>query len=63
MPVRRESALSPLGEMFVGPEGLYPGARWLIYIAMGLVVLGVLNSVLAKSATAVRRIVVVDHGR
>ncbi|MGA9527661.1 MAG: type II CAAX endopeptidase family protein [Terriglobales bacterium] len=43
--VRRESALSPLAEMFVGPEGLYPGARWLIYIVMGLVVLGVLNSV------------------
>jgi membrane protease YdiL (CAAX protease family) len=41
---RRESALSPLAEIFVGPEGLYPGARWLIYLAMVFVALGLLNS-------------------
>jgi len=43
---RRESALAPLLEIFEGPEGLYPGARWLIYIGMGLVTFALLNSVL-----------------
>lgn len=43
---RRESALAPLLEIFEGPEGLYPAARWLIYIGMGLVTLALLNSVL-----------------
>jgi len=30
----RESALSPFSEIFAGPEGLHPGARWLIYLAL-----------------------------
>ncbi len=43
---RRESALEPLQAIFVGPEGLYPAARWLIYIAMCFFVFGVLSSVM-----------------
>jgi len=43
---RRECVFAPLLEIFEGPEGLYPGARWLIYIGMGLVTLALLNSVL-----------------
>ncbi len=43
---RRESVLAPLLDIFEGPEGLYPGARWLVYIGMGLVTLALLNSVL-----------------
>jgi len=31
---RRES---PLRDVFVGPEGIYPGTRWLIYLAMAFV--------------------------
>jgi membrane protease YdiL (CAAX protease family) len=34
--VRRES---PLRDIFVGPDGLYAGTRWLIYLAMGGLVL------------------------
>ena len=34
-PVRRES---PLQDILIGPEGLYPGTRWLIYLAIGWVV-------------------------
>jgi uncharacterized protein len=45
-PVRRESALSPIAAIFVGPDGLYPGARWLIYLLMSYVTLGILNSLL-----------------
>ena len=33
---RRES---PFREVFVGPDGMYPGTRWLIYLAMGGIVL------------------------
>jgi uncharacterized protein len=29
---------SPLREVFTGPEGMYPGTRWLIYLAMAFVV-------------------------
>ena len=43
----RESAFSPLVQIFVGPEGLYPAARWLIYLVMGFLVVGLLNSLLA----------------
>src|SRR3984893_16555301 len=32
---RRES---PLRDVFVGPQGIYPGTRWLIYLAMAFVV-------------------------
>ena len=34
--VRRES---PFRDIFVGREGLYPGTRWLIYLALGGIVL------------------------
>jgi len=44
--MRRESALSPLIAVFIGPEGLYPATRWLIYVVMGFVVLGLFNSIL-----------------
>lgn len=40
----RESALAPLAQVFAGPDGLYPAARWLIYLAMVFVTLGLLNS-------------------
>src|SRR5260370_40542306 len=36
--VRRES---PFREVFVGPDGMYAGTRWLIYLAMGGIVLSV----------------------
>ena len=32
---RREN---PLRDVFVGPQGIYPGTRWLIYLAMAFVV-------------------------
>jgi membrane protease YdiL (CAAX protease family) len=40
----RESALSPLTEIFLGPDGLYPGARWLIYLALAWLLLGLFTS-------------------
>ncbi len=30
---RRES---PLRDVFLGPKGIYPGTRWLIYLAIGV---------------------------
>lgn len=41
-----ETALSPLADIFIGTDGLYPGARWLIYVAMAFVTLGITNSLL-----------------
>ncbi len=41
-----ESALSPLAEIFVGPDGLYPGTRWLIYLAMAYITFGLLTFLL-----------------
>jgi uncharacterized protein len=41
-----ETALSPLADIFIDPDGLYPGARWLIYLAMAFVTLGLFNSLL-----------------
>ena len=38
---RREN---PLLEIFVGPNGLYPGTRWLIYLAMGGILLGLFGT-------------------
>jgi membrane protease YdiL (CAAX protease family) len=35
MDVRHES---PLRDVFLGPQGIYPGTRWLIYLAMAFVV-------------------------
>ena len=43
---RRASVFAPLLNVFEGPGGLYPAARWLIYIGLGLATLAVLNSVL-----------------
>lgn len=39
---RREN---PLLAIFVGPNGLYPGTRWLIYLAMGGIILVVFATV------------------
>jgi uncharacterized protein len=47
LPTPRESALSPFSEIFLGPDGLYPGARWLIYLAMAFVTVGLLNFLLS----------------
>jgi membrane protease YdiL (CAAX protease family) len=41
--VRRES---PLRDVFMGPGGLYPGTRWLLYLAMGGVVLFLYGTVM-----------------
>jgi membrane protease YdiL (CAAX protease family) len=43
---RRETALSPFAEIFGGPDSLYPGARWLIYVGMALLLFGLFNSVM-----------------
>ncbi len=32
----RESRESPIVDVFVGPQGLYPGTRWLIYLGIGV---------------------------
>ncbi len=42
----RESALAPIAEIFVGAEGLYPGTRWIIYLAMAYITFGVLTFLL-----------------
>ena len=44
--IPRESALAPLAEIFVSPEGLYPGVRWLIYLAMAFLTFGLLTFLL-----------------
>jgi len=36
---------NPLLAVFVGPNGMYPGTRWLIYLLMGGIILGILGSV------------------
>jgi len=41
--VRRETAGTPFAEIFVGADGFYPGARWLLYVAMACVTFGLLN--------------------
>jgi membrane protease YdiL (CAAX protease family) len=43
---RRESAFSPLIQVFVGPDGFYAGTRWLIYIAMAFLVFAIFSTVL-----------------
>jgi len=40
---RRES---PLLEVFVGPNGLYPGTRWLIYLSIGYVLFRLLGDLM-----------------
>ena len=42
-PIPPESVLSPFAEIFLGPNGLHPGARWLIYLAMAYVTFDLLN--------------------
>jgi membrane protease YdiL (CAAX protease family) len=51
MGVRREAALAPFREIFIGPDGLYAGARWLIYLAMGFVVLTLFNFLVHTART------------
>ena len=34
---------NPLLSTFVGPNGLYPGTRWLIYLALCGIILGVIG--------------------
>jgi membrane protease YdiL (CAAX protease family) len=41
--VQRESPLSPLFDVFVGPSGIYPGVRWLIYLGIGYVLFRILG--------------------
>jgi uncharacterized protein len=43
----RETFLSPLNQIFMGPRGPYPGTRWLIYIILGFVALSLFDSVLS----------------
>jgi uncharacterized protein len=38
----------PFRDVFVGPNGLYPGARWLIYLALGALVFIVLEWLLQQ---------------
>lgn len=47
-PIRRESAFAPFFEIVEGPSGLYPAARWAIYIGMGLVTFALLNFVVSS---------------
>jgi uncharacterized protein len=35
--IHRETSLSPLLDIFIGPNGVYPGIRWLIYLCLGYV--------------------------
>jgi len=42
VPPQREN---PLLAIFVGPNGLYPGTRWLIYLALGGIFLGIVGTV------------------
>jgi membrane protease YdiL (CAAX protease family) len=44
--VRPETPLSPFAEIFVGPNGLYPAVRWVIYLALAFLFLGFFNSLL-----------------
>jgi uncharacterized protein len=37
-PLQPTRSDSPLRELFIGPNGLYPGTRWLIYLALVFVV-------------------------
>lgn len=45
---RRETAWSPFAEIFSGEGWLYPGARWLMYLAMAFGLLGLFNSLLSS---------------
>jgi uncharacterized protein len=44
--VRRESALTPFLEVCVGPNGLYPGIRWLIYLSLAYVLFRLLGGLM-----------------
>jgi len=41
--IHRESAIAPFAEIFIGRAKLYPGARWLIYLALAYLTFGVLS--------------------
>jgi uncharacterized protein len=43
----RESTLSPLAEVFIGPQGIYPATRWLIYLVLAYLTFNVLNFLLS----------------
>jgi len=45
---RRQSPQSPLVKALVGPEGLYAGARWVIYVIIGFTLLALFNSILYR---------------
>jgi uncharacterized protein len=42
----RESAFSPLAQIFMGSDGPYSGTRWVIYLAFAFLALSVFNSLL-----------------
>jgi membrane protease YdiL (CAAX protease family) len=44
--LRRETALSPLLETLVGSSGVYPGARWLIYLCFSYGLFRLLNDLI-----------------
>src|SRR5258708_19658429 len=41
----RPQGENPLLDIFLGPHGLYPGTRWLIYLALCGIVLGVFGAI------------------
>ncbi|MGA9353515.1 MAG: type II CAAX endopeptidase family protein [Terriglobales bacterium] len=45
--IPRESMLSPLAEIFVSPQGLYPATRWLIYLVLAYLTFELLNFLLS----------------
>ena len=42
VPARREN---PLIAIFVGPQGMYPGTRWLIYLCLGGILVAVVGAI------------------
>jgi membrane protease YdiL (CAAX protease family) len=44
--IPRESVLSPLAEIFIGPQGLYPATRWLVYLVLAYLTFELLNFLL-----------------
>ncbi|MFY9559201.1 MAG: CPBP family intramembrane glutamic endopeptidase [Terriglobales bacterium] len=42
----RESPVSPLFDVFVGPHGIYPGVRWLIYLSIGYILFRLLGDLM-----------------
>lgn len=44
----RESAFSPLAQIFMGADGPYPGARWVIYLAFAYLASSIFNTLLSS---------------